>query len=488
MARLTPNGTTGERREAPAGRGRAPLLLAMTPAVSALCGAFLCALSCALVAPQARAGVPDTFGLGARSSAMAGAVGADATDFSAGYYNPAGLAFADGISLSAGYAYFTQQLLTNGADNGVEAVHGLGAGAVVPGRIGGVPVAFGVTLHLPDDGLSYLKARRQEAPRWELYDTRQQLLFLAANLAVRPLPWLAVGGGIGYLSATRGSFGIRGRAELVRPFDSALEHTVDAELTAVRFPLAGVRAKMPGLGALAVTYRGKSQLDLALDARLEGIVDFAGIEVPLLYALEARTKSSFTPEQLSLAMSVQRIAHLTLDLELAYVAWSGYESPTAQIVAELDVDAPPGTPVELPAKPAPTKVLPPGFRDRLVPRLGAEWRVALGPRDREVHGERVPLLEALVRAGYAFEASPVPEQRGSTSYLDADRHVVTFGAGLALHRVSAELPGTARLDVHGLVALLPERATVKASPADLTGDYRVSGTQVGGGAALSVDF
>ena len=44
----------------------------------------------------ARANEADTYGLGSRSSAMAGAVAADATDFSANYYNPAGLASARG--------------------------------------------------------------------------------------------------------------------------------------------------------------------------------------------------------------------------------------------------------------------------------------------------------------------------------------------------------------------------------------------------------
>src|SRR5437660_19881 len=83
---------------------------------------------------------------------------------------------------------------------------------------------------------------------------------------------LALGGGIGYLSATRGNFAIRGSANVVAPFDSQLEHQVDADLTPVRYPLAGVRFLWPGWGALGVTYRGESKLDLHISATLDGDV------------------------------------------------------------------------------------------------------------------------------------------------------------------------------------------------------------------------
>ena len=54
---------------------------------------------------SAQAHAPDTYGFGSRASAMASAAAADATDFSAGYYNPAGLVGAPGLSLSLGYSY-----------------------------------------------------------------------------------------------------------------------------------------------------------------------------------------------------------------------------------------------------------------------------------------------------------------------------------------------------------------------------------------------
>jgi long-chain fatty acid transport protein len=434
------------------------------------------------------ASVPDHYGFGSRSAAMAGAVCADASDFSAGYYNPAGLTEAPGIEVAIGYMYMAQRLSVNGEDNAVEDVHGIVGGVVAPGKLGPLPFAFSVGLHLPDDGLSFIKARRQGVPRWELYDTRAHLLYLEAALAIRPLPWLELGGGIAYLSATRGSFAIRGRADIISPFDSQLEHEVDADLTAVRFPQAGLRLLLDGFGALGFTYRGESKLDLSLDAHLEGIVEFAGIDVPLLYQIEARTIAAFTPQQLAVGLSFQRIEDVHLNLDVTYMNWSAYESPTAKIAALLEVEPPEGTPVNLPEQPAPAIVVPPGFRDRLVPRVGVEYRgLGAGPL-RRVHDEELPLVEVPLRAGYVYEPTPVPDQRGETNLIDADRHSWTLGLGVALHRPVDEIPGSLSLDLHGMVSWLPERVVLKDSPADFVGDYTAEGIMFGGGGSMTLGF
>lgn len=450
--------------------------------------AVLSALGLASLAVPAGASVPDSYGFGSRSTAMAGAVCADASDFSAGYYNPAGLAEAQGIEVAVGYMYNAQRFRMNGRDNEVDDVHGLVGGVVAPGVLFGVPFAFGIGVHLPDDGISYIKARRQGVPRWELYDTRAQLLYLEASLAVRPFEFLEIGGGLAYLSATRGTFAIRGRADILRPFDSELEHEVDADLTSVRFPQVGMRLLWDGWGNLGVTYRGQSNLDLELDAHLEGIVDFAGIEVPLLYELEARTIAAFTPQQVAVGVSVTKIPRFRINLDVTWVDWSAYESPTAKIAALLEVDPPPGTPVDLPDQPAPVVIVAPAFEDRVVPRVGVEYSgVGIGAL-REVHGEERPLVELPLRAGYAYEESPVPAQRGVTNLVDTDRHTVTLGFGATLNAPAEELPGALHLDAHAMFSIFPERSMLKNNPADFVGDYRASGHIFGGGATLRAVF
>src|SRR5579883_1769880 len=141
-----------------------------------------------LFSPPARANPLDAFGFGSRGAAMGGAMAADARDFSANYYNPAGLALAHGFEMSIGYMTVQHQLHMNGQDNNVDPVRGLVAGAVVPGRLFGVPFAIGVGLHMPDDRLTRVRALPQSQPRWELYDNRNQRLFIDVDGAISPLP------------------------------------------------------------------------------------------------------------------------------------------------------------------------------------------------------------------------------------------------------------------------------------------------------------
>lgn len=440
---------------------------------------------------SAPAHAPDTYGFGSRSAAMGSAVTADATDFSASYYNPAGLAGATGVSLSLGYAYSWNGLKMNGLDNDVANVHGLVGGLVAPGKLFGVlPFAFGIATFIPDTGLSRIKALRQETPRWELYDDRLSILFLAASLAVRPVSFLELGGGIAFLAATRGRFAVTGRADVLSPYDSELRHEVDADLTSVRYPHLGARVRAGSLGFVGLAYRGETKLPLSIDANLRGVVDFAGLEIPLRYALESRTIDGFLPRQVALGVSFQKIENLRVNMDLTWVNWSGYESPTAKTTTSIDVVLPAGVPLELPENPKPTTPLPPAFENRFVPRFGIEyvWPAAGSPRRLPGEEKDRRAIEVPVRAGYVFERSPVPDQAGVTNFADADRHTFTFGAGVALNAITKIIPGALRFDVHGQVSALPERTMKKRSPADFVGDYTASGIMSSLGATLSTAF
>jgi len=451
---------------------------------------LLPALAALLVASiAARANEADAYGLGSRAAALGGAVAADATDFSGNYYNPAALVGAPGVSLSIGYIHVENHLRIDDRDNAVAPAHGLVGGLVAPGKLFGVPFAFGIGTYLPDAGLSRIKALRQETPRWALYDERASIVFLAANLAVRPLPWLDLGGGVAFLAATKGRFAISGTADVLHPYDSQLRHEVDADLTSIRYPLIGARIKIGELGYLGLVYRGETKIKLSIDANLLGNVDFAGVQIPLLYNLASRTVDAFLPQQVVLGASFQKIAHLRVNFDLTFVNWAAYESPTALTNAHLALDLPPGTTlIKLPADPKPTLVLAPRFENRFVPRLGVEYTLPLAGAVRRVHEEDHRLFEIPLRAGYVFERSPVPPQVGVTNFVDADRHTLSLGTGLVVNAPFAEMPGHIALDVHGQLSVLPERVTHKDNAADFVGDYRASGTMLGLGSTLSAVF
>ncbi len=431
---------------------------------------------------RAHASPADAFGLGSRSTALGGAVSASCADFSANYYNPAGLVQAQGMQLSLGTMWAEHALEMNGRDSQVDPVHGLVGGLVAPGKLGSLPFAFGIAAHLSDERISRARTVRQDQPRWVLYDNRSQLLYLAVNGALRPLPWWSVGGGVAFLASTRGAFSVRGTAVLPNgtgqrsEFDSRLEHEVDADLTSVRYLQLGTTLHPSEDWAVSLAYRQSAKIALKIGAELRGTVDAQILQVPAYYALDSRTANAYLPEQWVLGAAYHPTPRWTLGADLQLVRWSGYESPVSRSSTVLEVEVP-GNLVDIPASPKPSKVIAPGFSDRLVPRVGAEVRLPVATA-----------VELPLRLGYALERSPVPAQTGLTNFVDADRHLLSAGAGVAWLRPGAWLPGALTLDLHSQLSLLPERVTLKQSPADYVGDYRARGWILNLGASLGVAF
>jgi long-chain fatty acid transport protein len=428
-------------------------------------------------ASAASAHEPGAFGVGSRSTAMGGAVAADVSDFSASYYNPAGLAEQDGVRIGFGYFYADQNFTIDGKDVGVKGSHGVMFGLAAGGKVFGIPFGIGIATHIPDEGLSRITALRQDVPRWELYDSRTTVLYLSANLALRPFDWLEVGGGLSFLAATHGRFAISGRADLFSPYDSKLRHEVDTDLSSVRFPQVGALIHLSDTASVALVYRGETSLDLALDGEINATAAVGNFEVPLRYELTARTIQAFLPQQIVVGASWHVVPSLKINADLTWVNWSAYESPTAKTTAKLEADVPPEFPVELPGALKPTKVLDPNFSDRIVPRLGIEWYI---PGFTNSQGE--PVVKVPVRVGYAFEKSPIPPQTGETNFIDADRHTASVGVGV-------EIPvAHVSVDAHAAVSIFPERTMLKQSPANLVGDYHADGQQVNVGGTLSGVF
>jgi len=419
----------------------------------------------------------DPFGFGSRGTAMGSAMSADAQSFDANYYNPAGLARAKGLELSLGYFSANHFLKTNGNDNDVDPVKGLVGGLVAPGEVFGIPFAFGLGLHLPDDRISRVRALRQETPRWEMYDNRNQRLFLAANIAVSPVPWLQIGGGFSFMSSTQGRLDIGGLANIFRPEDSALRHEVDADLTAVRYPQFGARVALSDKIALAVVYRGEFRLKLDLSAYLQG--DISRLTTAM-YALETHSVNNFLPQQLVFGGSWLLPFDLRANLDVTWVNWSAYVPPVASLGVVLDIPPPPGgwpngiSPPEAPAK---AHVAHLEMHDRAVPHVGLEWRAMAQTK-----------WELFARAGYEYDKSPIAPQTGVTNYIDRDRHAVSGGLGARLISPMPEVPGDVRLDVHVQRSELVGATTPKTDPADLVGDYTAAGHIWNLGATLTVGF
>ncbi len=408
---------------------------------------------------------------------MGGASTADSADPSANYYNPAALASVRAIQISLGYFRVDHHLSINGQDNHVDPVKGVNVGMAVPGRVLGVPVAFGLALHLPDDRVSRVRALRQEQVRWELYDNRNQRLYLAANVAIRPVHWLEIGGGLSFMSSTRGRLDITGQANIFSTKDSTMRHEVDADLTSIRYPQFGIRAHLGKRGRVGLTYRGEFQLGLDLKARLDGNISSI---TTALYDLSTSSVNAFLPQQIALGGSYDVTARVRANVDLTWFNWSAYIPPVAKLDVVLDIPAPSGgwpAGITPPAQPASTNIVPINMSDRLVPHLGVEW-----------HAVKERRLDLFVRGGYEFAKSPIPEQKGTTNYVDLDRHTASLGLGVAVRPRSSFYRGELKLDTHFQWSELVAHTTEKDEPSDFVGDFRASGRIINFGTTLTVGF
>jgi len=435
------------------------------------------ALGLCLVGSRAEANPLDTFGYGSRGTAMGDAQAADCNDFSANYYNPAELARAKSFEIAVGYFHAQHELKTNGAGNGVDPVSGLVGGFVLPGRVLGVPIAFGLGLHLPDDRLSRVRDLPQSQPRWELYDNRNQRVYLAANLAIAPWRWLEIGGGLSFMASTEGSLDITGEANLFNASQSQLRHQVVADLTAVRYPQLGARVWLGPRASLAVVYRGQFALNLNLNARLYG--DISKLTTAY-YALETASVDAFLPQQVVIGGSFLPHDRLKVNVDFTWINWSAYITPVAALDVTLDIPPPAGgwpAGISPPTVPAPAQVVPLKMTDRVVPHVGLEWLAY----------ERGK-FKGFVRAGYEFQKSPVAPQTGTTNYVDRDRHTGALGVGLRIDKPTAILPGDLRFDLHAQLSVLPDALTTKIDPADPVGDYVAGGLIWNLGATMQVGF
>src|SRR5262249_26541671 len=133
-------------------------------------------------AGAARASTPDVFGLGSASTALAGAVSARATDFSAAFYNPAGLALAGPErEVSFGVTSYTSRLRLRGQDAPMTDPTGYEIGLRAPLPLGGAlagRLAFGLALHLVPDEIVRVVAHVPADAFFPYYDNRTQRLVL----------------------------------------------------------------------------------------------------------------------------------------------------------------------------------------------------------------------------------------------------------------------------------------------------------------------
>lgn len=346
------------------------------------------------------------FGFGSREAGIAGAAAASANGFSAGHYNPAGLAFGEGKRVDFGFLAAASNLEANGERHELSDSIGVVFGATTPAPLGGVlkdRLHVGVGLYLLPTTVARVIAHTPDEPFFPYYDNRTQRLVVLPTVAARLTDRLAVGFSLNLLA------GLSGQVIAAEGPTRAIEARVDEEI----FTTARVN--------LGARFRATPELDVALVYRQAFSVPFSTVTDNEVAGepidLDIRAEGLYTPHQVVLG-GAYRVAAVELTLDATYARWSDYPGPFVHVESELPLVGPLAG--ELPAVP---------YDDTIGVRAGLEWRGT----------------QLVLRGGYGFETSPIPaEQPGVTNLLDGPKHTFAAGVGWAFCLGGKRM----RLDAH----------------------------------------
>ncbi|MBI5502964.1 MAG: hypothetical protein HY907_22155 [Deltaproteobacteria bacterium] len=398
----------------------------------------------------ASASVADVFGLGSAAAGAGDAAAAEAVDFSACHYDPAGLAAGSRSSVHVGLAVADARVTAGGMPLEVEHAGGLVFGLAVPAVLGWSwleAVALGLAVYGPPDVVVALRAGAPSEPGLPYYDNRVARWLVLPALALRFPGGVSVGAAVDFFA------GIRGPVEIVEGPTGAEEGRTELEMFGVAAPIVGVRWDVRAWLSLAVVYRAEFSAPAATVAR----VSAGGAAV----RLEASVAGLYRPHTVVAGAAV-RGERWRVALDLSWEHWSAFRTSLADVAVDWQgVGFDPGA-VELP------------FRDSFGVRLGGELRLPAGP------------AELAVRAGYGFESRILPEDSPGAALLDGDKHVLSTGLGLRLPVGQRVLTLDAHLAAHLLAAASAVAAGAEAGePAERV---TATGAVLSAGLTLGVEW
>ncbi len=264
------------------------------------------------------------FGAGTDGIATVGARAAGATDGSASYYNPAGLAFGEGYGAEASAVYMVSDLNAAGQSQDFLAPFGV----TITGDAD-IPLSeplkgmfrVGTSVYALPDALMETRMRFRDDPAFTYYDGRTSRLALVPALGVRLKKWLGFGIGANLLADLSGPSSLRPAAS------GALETAVVQEAQAAVAPIVGVTVQPVDELRVAAVWRQEF-------GAFNQVVAYSEVGgVPLTG--EVVGESFYTPEAVTLALSLALSDDFGAEVDASYLYWSEWRGPLLDISAKL---------------------------------------------------------------------------------------------------------------------------------------------------------
>ncbi len=362
-----------------------------------------CALGCVFAvrmmsANQAWAGPIDAFGASAPSTARAAAVVSDSDATDAAIFNPARLVRVENIDVSAGVVVSADAFKINGEASQLDRYVGynLGIAARIPLGSWTDRLYLGTVIQFPHDGLYDVQNTLPDTPRILLNDQHVRHFEIAASAAVRIYRSIAIGAGFTLLPDVQGNVSIDFR-------NGSHAHTTDVRVDYNFAPVLGITAEPVEHLNVGFAWRGAHRTSLSIPVDVIVSEQIGAIHT----AVEG--KAFGEPDRFTVGASYD-FAHLVQNdllrfaarLEVGYEHYRNDVASTACVTLYDDFGSVIDTSTAYPFK----------FEDTWHIAASLDWR---------------PLDVLTVMAGYGWQTTPVPAQRGLLNILDASHHTLTFG-------------------------------------------------------------
>ena len=389
---------------------------------------------------------------GARGVAMGGAFGAIADDATAGYYNPAGLAFLDGMQAATGAFLITESSKLSGLDpypgNGYRAEQTSQIFYPFHAHVAGKfsdRVAWGVSLTSPfglgtwwgDDF-----AGRYITKRIDL-----RVFSINPNIAFKLSEKVAVAVGVDYFMS---DVSLTKSIPVVNPYTQQVAEVGQVHMYSdlndgIGFNLAFL-AKPAGGWSVGASYRSRVKVEYDAEASF--------VQIPTGYADFDGLVASMLPFSINPKGATE--VNFPAEYRLA-VAWRGDKVTTSVDVVRMDWDSFQDLPITITGYPALSSVRAENYEDAYTYRIGFEYRKS----------QQWSWL-----FGALYDMTPVPTDAFSPLLPDANRWGATAGFSYAITE-------KIRFDLGYLLLRFEDRSTNGLDPDGFNAQYHTTAHLLG---------
>ena len=423
----------------------------------------------------AHASIFDVYGFNARGIGLGGAVTALANDYTATYYNPAGISdkkmllFGGGFMLSVPWLDVNRtrpicsdlpqtcrSLYPNGFSDREtvlpDSFSGFSLGWVFP--FGGPlenKLAMALAVYIPTINVIRVEALDPQTPQFYMYQNLPDELVILGSLAYEPVRWMSLGLGFQVLANVRGSAGFA--VDIMN--NTFTKQDFRVEISPQAAAIVGLMFKPMDSLRIGLSYRQALGLEFSLPAKLEA-------SSAILLQLAVAGSVLYQPHQFNLgvAYTFTRPA-ITLSADLGYAMWSGAPDPSPDVTVDLGGSLLESFGLESAldiGTDESAKNL--EFQDTWTPRIGVEWNL---------------LDWVQLRAGYYYRPTPAPRASGAVNYLDNSSHTLSVGAAIEFDDPFGSQHQKITLGVGHATAWLPNRNAPKSQDGDPVGTLNHGG-------------